>query len=104
MAIYQAQDDTFDALVASGVSVVDFFSTHCGPCRMLLPRLMQLETMMPFIDLVKVNTDECPELTERFRIAGVPTVYLCKDGKMEEYMGHLELEPLQAAVAKLLYE
>lgn len=104
MAVYQAQDNTFDALIASGVSVIDFYSTHCGPCRMVLPKLLQLETQMPFINLIKVNTDDCPTLTDRFRIVGVPTVYLCKDGKMEEYQGILEIDPLQKALAKLLYE
>ena len=104
MAVLLAQDQTFDQMIAEGVSIIDFYSTHCGPCRLLLPTLMELEAQMPFIKLIKVNTDECPQLAERFKIRSLPTVYLCKDGQMKEYHNYLELEYLQEALAKLLYE
>lgn len=104
MAVYVAQDDTFDCLTAGGVGIIDFYSTHCGPCRVLLPKLMQIEAQMPFIQLVKVNTDHCPQLTERYHIAGVPAVYLFKDGVFQEYHGIMDAEPIQKELAKLLYE
>lgn len=104
MAVFTAQDDTFDGMVSGGIGIVDFYSTHCGPCRVLLPKLLQIEAQMPFIQLVKVNTDHCPQLTERFHIAGVPAVYLFKDGVMREYHGFMETEEIQKELAKLLYE
>lgn len=104
MAVLLAQDQTFDEMIASGVSIVDFFSTHCGPCRVLLPKLLEIEAQMPFINLVKVNTDHCPVLAERYMISALPTVYLCKDGNMREYQGLLEIADIQQAVAALLYE
>jgi len=104
MAVFNAQDDSFGGMIAEGTGIVDFYSTHCGPCRVLLPKLLQIEAQMPFIRLVKVNTDDCPELAERFHIAGVPAVYLFKDGILQEYQGMMEQEPIQTALAKLLYE
>lgn len=104
MAVFNAQDETFDTLIAQGVGIVDFYSTHCGPCRLLLPKLLQIEAQMPFIRLIKVNTDHCPQLTERFQIAGVPAVYLFKDGTMQEYQQIMDQEPIQRTLAKLLYE
>jgi len=104
MAVHIASDETFDELIAEGVSIVDFFSTHCGPCRALLPTLMEIEAELPFINLVKINTDDCPQLADRFMISTLPTIYLAKDGVMTEYKGLLEFEPLSEAVAALLYE
>ena len=104
MAVVTAQDDTFDSLIAEGIGIVDFFSTHCGPCRVLLPKLLQIEAQMPFIQLVKVNTDHCPQLTERFHIAGVPAVYLFKDGVMREHHGFMDIDAIQKDLAMLLYE
>ena len=104
MAVLIAQDDSFNGMIAESTGIVDFYSTHCGPCRVLLPKLLQIEAQMPFIRLVKVNTDDCPELAERFHIVGLPTVYLFKDGIMQEYHGILEQESIQTALAKLLYE
>lgn len=104
MAVLLAQDTTFDEMIQEGVSIVDFYSTHCGPCRLLLPTLLELEAQMPFIHLIKVNTDHCPILAEKYMIRSLPTIYLCKDGNMMEYHGYLELEALQEALAKLLYE
>lgn len=104
MAVCNAQDETFDALVAEEAGIVDFYSTHCGPCRLLLPELLRIEAEMPFIRLVKVNTDHCPLVTERFQISAVPAVYLFKEGKLEEYHGFMRQDDIQQALAKLLYE
>lgn len=104
MAVYEGTDTNFHGLIENGVSIVDFYSTHCGPCRVLLPVLLQLEAELPFINLVKVNTDHCPKLAAEFRIAALPTIYLCKDGAMQEYSGMRELNELRREVGNLLYE
>lgn len=104
MAVYEGNDANFRELIANGVSIVDFYSTHCGPCRVLLPVLLQLEAELPFINLVKINTDHCPKLAAEFQIIGLPTIYLCKDGVLEEYSGMSDLNHLRQAVGKILYE
>lgn len=104
MAVLEALDHTFDEMISEGVSIIDFYSTHCGPCRALLPTLLEVEASMPFTNLIKINTDHCPKLAERFMIRSLPTIYLCKDGKMNEYHGELELEVLQEKLAELYYE
>lgn len=104
MAVLQITDDTFDGVVRDGICIVDFYSTHCGPCRVLLPQLLRLEADMPFINLVKVNTDDCLALAQRFHIAAVPTIYLGKDGCLQEYYGELSYEGILQALGKLIYE
>ncbi len=104
MAVILATDESFHQDIAQGVSLVDFYSTHCGPCRVLLPKLMEIETELPFINLVKVNTDDCPQIAEEFRILAVPTIYLAKDGQMTEYQHAFDPDGIKEALGALLYE
>ena len=101
--IVEARDDNFDALKAEGVALIDFYSTHCGPCRALLPTLLKLEGEMPFITLIKVNTDNCPVLAERYQILSLPTLYLSRDGEMQTLHAWDE-DQMREAIGKLLYE
>lgn len=104
MAVLQATDENFDELKKDGIAIVDFYSTHCGPCRVLLPVLLQIENEMPFINLIKVNTDECPKVASEYKISAVPTVYLVKDGKMTEYQHSYDPDIIKQALGELLYE
>lgn len=104
MAVIEARDDNFDEITGEGVSIIDFYSTHCGPCRALLPTLLNIEGELPFINLVKVNTDFCPELADRFMIQSLPTLYLSKDGKCEEFSDIRSEDKLREAIGRLLYE
>lgn len=59
MSFSIATDDNFKELISEGVCIVDFCGTHCGPCRSLYPHLLEIETKVPFIHLVKTNIDIC---------------------------------------------
>ena len=104
MAVSVATDRNFDSLIANGVCLIDFYTTHCGPCRVLLTKLLELEGKYPFFRLVKVNLDNCPELSKRFLIEFTPTVYLSKDGHLEEYRGLTDKNSLAHALGELYYE
>ena len=74
----------FDALVstASVPIVVDFWAPWCGPCRMVAPELEKVaRNLAGRVLVVKVNTDEEPELGERFRIRSIPTMMVFSDGR-----------------------
>lgn len=104
MALLQATDENFNELKKDGIAIVDFYSTHCGPCRLLLPTLLKIESEMPFIKLIKVNTDNCPKLAEEYKIYSLPTVYLAKDGNMMEYQQGLDEDKIKQALGALLYD
>ena len=104
MAVIEARDDNFDEIIKDGVSIIDFYSTHCGPCRALLPTLLEIEGELPFINLVKVNTDFCPGLADRFQIQSLPTLYLSKDGETSEFTDLRSPDHIREAVGSLLYD
>ncbi len=63
-------------------TVVDFWAPWCGPCQMVSPILAEIASSYPGrIKIVKVNTDENPELAQRYNIQGIPTMILFLDGK-----------------------
>lgn len=63
-----------------GLSVVQFTAPWCVPCRMLAPRLQEMEDDGHFA-YFKVDVDENPELAREFRIMSVPTLRFYLNGK-----------------------
>jgi thioredoxin 2 len=61
--------------------VVDFWAPWCGPCRMVAPVVDQVARAQAGKALVlKLNTDENPQPSQRLGIQGIPTFIVFKDG------------------------
>ena len=104
MAIIHATDETFDSLVAEGVVLVDFTAVWCGPCKLLAKVLEELEDEIPFVNIVKVDVDQCPGLRQRFEINAVPQVFYFKDGEVASHeIGAAGGDEIRARLAELLY-
>ncbi len=76
--------------------LVDFWAPWCAPCRALTPILEQAaERLTDRFVLVKVNTEEQPEIADRYRVRGIPNVKLFVDGQVvDEFTGALSAEML----------
>lgn len=81
MAVEHLNDSNFAQKIQSGVTLVDFFATWCGPCRMLGPTIEELgaESDGSFA-VYKVDIDECEDIAMDYGIMSVPTMIIFKDG------------------------
>ena len=88
MAKYvELTDDNFEASVAEGVSLVDFWAPWCGPCRMIAPIIEELaEDFEGKATIAKVNTDEEQNIAVKYGIRSIPTLLIFKDGEMVDQM------------------
>src|SRR3954452_18305742 len=69
--------------------VVDFWAEWCGPCRQLTPVLEKaVAARGDQMELVKIDTDANPMVSQAFKIQSIPAVKVFKDGQaVDEFMG-----------------
>lgn len=83
--VKHVQENEFSAEVLNfdGVSVVDFWASWCGPCKMLLPVVEKFaEEVEGKVKVAKVNVDEEPSLAQRYGIMTIPTLLVFKNGEL----------------------
>lgn len=85
------------------LTLVDFFATWCGPCKMMHPILEQLkEKMGDDIRILKVDVDKNEALSMQYRIQSVPTLMLFKKGEMLwRQSGAMSLKDLMQKISQL---
>ena len=83
MIIHVNSLEEFNAKIAQGRVLVDFFATWCGPCKMLAPLLEEIDERKEAGDLliVKVDVDEAGVIAARFGIQSIPTLILFENGQ-----------------------
>ena len=84
--------------------IVDFWAPWCGPCRSLTPIIEKVVgEFKGRVKLVKVNSDDNPELSQAFRIQSIPNVIAFKDGRaVSQFVGAQPESQVRTFIEKLL--
>ena len=85
MGTKKVTDETFDADVLKNDKpvLVDYWAEWCGPCKMVAPVLEAIaKEHGDKLDIVKLNVDENPVVTQKYGILNIPTLGVFKNGEV----------------------
>ena len=89
-------EQELNELLNNGDVLVDFFATWCGPCRMLGPVLEELDGEGFPVQIVKIDTDEAPDLAMKYNVQAIPTLLFFSNGKLvNKTMGFQRKDQIQ---------
>ena len=82
MAVNVTTDQTFEQDTATGVDLIDFWATWCGPCKMQSPVIDQLAEERQDVKFTKMDVDQNQETARDLGIMAIPTLLIKKNGQI----------------------
>ena len=102
--VSEVTDVTFEeeVLKAKIPVLVDFWAPWCGPCRAVAPVVEEIANdYNGKLKVLKLNTDENPKTAQSYRISGIPSLMVFKNGQpVEQVVGAVPKATLSSAVEK----
>jgi thioredoxin 1 len=83
--ITELNEKNFDGFISEGNSVVDFWASWCGPCKMMAPEFEAASKQIgEKVRFGKVNVEDNQKLAERFQVISIPTLLFFKGKEQVE--------------------
>jgi thioredoxin 1 len=105
-AAAEVTDKSFEqeVLKSDVLVLVDFWAPWCGPCRMVAPVVEEIADQYEGqIKVVKLNTDDNPQVASQYGIRSIPTLMIFKDGqKVDMVVGAVPKTTLVTILEKYL--
>ena len=105
-AALQVTDASFkqDVLESEILVLVDFWAPWCGPCRMVAPVVDEIAQQYDGqVKVVKLNTDENPQVASQYGIRSIPTLMIFKGGqRVDMVVGAVPKTTLSNTIEKYL--
>jgi thioredoxin 1 len=83
--IKHVTDSSFatDVLQSPLPVLVDYWAEWCGPCKMIAPALDEsADTYADRLSVAKINVDENQSIPAHYRVRGIPTLMIFKNGEV----------------------
>lgn len=105
MAISYPTTKDYDETVAQGFWIADFYTSTCGPCKLIDRIIGQLVLDNPDINWAKCNLENDWGMADRYGVSGTPTLIFYLDGEEKSRMigGFHTREDIEAEISRILY-
>ena len=93
-----------EVLEEEGLVVVDFSAEWCMPCKMLSHVLESISKELQNIKIAKIDVDENPLISRKYKIRSIPTIRLFKNGTLiGEFTGFIPKGKLEKIIKANLW-
>lgn len=97
-------EEKFDETTREGFWIVDFYTDHCGPCKILDMTLSEILYDSPEINLAKCDIEKSPAYQKRFKIFGTPTLLFMLDGEVKKTIsGSQDRVALEEIISEVMF-